>query len=245
MNGSEKRVLIWDWPIRVFHWGFALTTGGALIIALATDEDRPLFMWHMPLGLAAGFFLVLRLLLALFGSRPNRLPALLFTPRETLRYLAGMFRRGEPPYPHHNPGSALFTWLMFILVPLLIGTGLGGEGGEDLHGALAYAFLVTVGVHLAGLLLHTLRHREPIALAMLDGRKQVPAGSATIASHRWSGLAAALIALAWTAELFRQFDPVQGHVHLPITGTTLTLGEGADGDGNEAAGHEEKEEDRD
>lgn len=243
MNAPVQRVLVWDWPIRVFHWGFALSTGGALVIALATDDDSPLFMWHMPLGLAAGFFLVLRLLLAMFGSRPNRLRALLFSPGETLRYLAGMFRRGESPYPHHNPGSAVFSWLMFILVPLLIWTGLGGEGGEDLHGGLAYAFLAAVGAHLAGLLLHTLRHREPIALAMLHGRKQVPAGISAIASHRWGGLAAALIALAWTVQLFRQFDPVQGHVHLPLIGTTVTLGEGADEDGEEEAEHEEEDDD--
>ena len=241
MNSNEHRVRVWDWPIRVFHWGFALSAGAALVIAVATEDDGPLFIWHMPLGLTAAFFLVLRGLLALFGSRTNRLASLFFTPRETLRYFVGALSRNAPRYGVHNPGSAINSLLMFVLIPLLVWTGMQDETGGDIHGMLAYVLLGSMAAHGAGLALHHMRHREPIALSMIHGRKQVTAALPPTPAHRWSGLALAVVALAWTAQLFQHVDPVGGTMRIPVIGTTLSLGEGEE----ESEGHGAKEEDDD
>lgn len=244
MNSNEHRVLVWDWPIRIFHWGFALSAGAALVIALSTEEDGPLFMWHMPLGIAAAFFLVLRGLLALFGSRPNRLASLFFSPRETLRYFGGVLNRNTPSYGAHNPGSAINSLLMFALIPLLVWTGVRGEAGEDVHGIIAYVLLGSIAVHVAGLLLHHMRHGEAIALSMIHGFKRVTATLQPTPAHRWSGLAVAVVALAWTAQLFQHFDPNRGTLRIPVLGSTLSLGEGEEEE-HEDDGHEDNEEDDD
>ena len=224
----SSRELIWDLPIRVFHWGFALSTGGALVLALTTDEDSRFFAWHMLLGLSACFFLVARIVLAVVGNRHNRWSALFFPPLETARYMVGALTGRARHYSAHNPGSALVTLLMFILVTLLVWTGVRGEAGEDMHASLAYALLALVVGHLAGLALHTLRHRELIALSMFDGRKQATPGSGLRSARRLAGWAMTAVSAVWVFQLFAHYDPVRGTVKLPATNVTLTLGEGSD-----------------
>ena len=245
-TSPSSRVLVWDLPIRVFHMGFALSTGGALALALTTDDDSRLFIWHMLLGLSACFFLVARVLLALAGNRHNRWSALLFSPVETLRYALGCLTGRAPPYSGHNPGSALVSLLMFSLVVLLVWTGLRGEAGEELHAGLAYAFLALVISHLAGLALHTIRHREPIALAMVDGCKRASSTSGLRSSHPVVGWALAMASAAWVFQLATHFDPLQGTVRLPALGVTLTLGESSDEqDGHRSSNHQDERDDDD
>ena len=227
-RAPTTRALIWDLPIRVFHWGFALSAGGALALALATDDDGSAFAWHMLLGLSACFFLVARLVLAVVGSRHNRWSALLFPPLETARYLVGGLTGRARLYSVHNPGTALVSLLMFALVALLTWTGLRGGAGEDLHAALAYALLGLLVVHLTGLALHTLRHREPIALTMFSGYKKADAASGLASSYRLMGWALALASVFWIAQLISHYDPTLSTVRLPVTDVTLTLGEGSE-----------------
>ena len=60
-----NHILVWDLPTRAFHWllaaAFVSTIGIALVIALVTNDDSPLFQTHMLLGLIAVFLLVLRM----------------------------------------------------------------------------------------------------------------------------------------------------------------------------------------
>jgi hypothetical protein len=56
---------------------------------------------------------------------------------------------------------------------------IGGEGMEEVHGALANAWLIVVGVHVFGVVFSSIAHRENLAKAMLTGYKQ-GAGSASI-----------------------------------------------------------------
>ena len=50
----------------------------------------------------------------------------------------------------------------------------GDPGLEALHGALAWLLVGLVGLHLAGVVHASLRHRENLVAAMIDGRKRPP-----------------------------------------------------------------------
>ena len=63
-----KKIIVWDLPIRIFHWSFAVTMLLALILALVVDEKDPIFRYHMLFGLSAGALLILRLVIAIIGA---------------------------------------------------------------------------------------------------------------------------------------------------------------------------------
>lgn len=221
-----QKSIVWDLPIRVFHWLFALCCLGAFGLAVAGEHDPDLFALHMLLGISAGFMLATRLVLGVVGNRHNRFAAMLFPPKEIFAYLrdavAGKARR----YLVHNPGSAMAGLAMFAAVALLVWTGAfpPDESFRELHGAIGFALFGLIALHLAGIANHTLRHKENISLAMVTGNKQ---GSPEegLRSHRpIAGIALLLISLAWIGSLLRNYDARTRSVAIPLTTAKLQLG---------------------
>jgi hypothetical protein len=117
--------------------------------------------------------------------------------------------------------------MMFALVPLLVASGAGwlGETGADLHESLAIALGITIGAHIAGIIWHSVRHKEALALSMVTGRKEGPEEEGLPTSN--PGWAVAIFAggAAWIGALFANHDPRTETVHLPVLGTVIQLGE--------------------
>jgi cytochrome b len=221
-----NRILVWDWPVRVLHWAFAGSLTAALIIGFTVDDEHPIFAYHMLLGLAAGFFLILRLVLGIVGSRYARFTSWAWSPKELVRYVGSLFTRNASRHLSHNPASTWISVVMFGLVALLIATGIvAGKRFEDLHGALAVALASAIGLHLLGLAWHSWRFRENISRSMIDGRKVGPPESALASPHRIAGVVVAIVACAGTVALFRGFDASAGRVRLPLVGAEISLGD--------------------
>lgn len=235
-----KRIIVWDLPMRLFHWIFAGSLTGALVIGFLVDDESPLFPYHMLLGLVAGFSLVVRLILGFFGSRHNRFTSMPLHPVELSRYLIGAVSGRARRYIGHNPGGAVAALLMFVLVPLLIASGVGWLE-EDLHEGLAIGLLVMVGLHLAGIIWHTIRHKEAIAMSMVTGTKQGPENEGLKGHSAAAATAMLLATTAWVAALFSNYNPRAETVKLPLLPATLQMGEG-DGeeeDEEEHHGHDD------
>lgn len=231
-----NKTLVWDLSVRVLHWALAASITGALVIGLTVDDESPWFAYHMLCGLAAGGFIVLRLILGVVGSRTARFTFWPWSLREAVQYLRDVVAGRPTVYAGHNPGSVWMAIAVFASVPLLIATGLlgGGERFEEPHEVLAYVLLGAVVLHLLGLVLHTLRHRENIAWSMVDGRKVAPAAVVLSRHGAWAGLATAALVALIIVGVFRGYDPVTGRVQLPGVGLTLKLhdqgGEKSSGD---------------
>ena len=232
------KILVWDLPLRVFHWAFAACIAGALVIALAAGEDHPAFAVHAILGLAACGLLVLRLALGVAGSRHNRLAALCFTPAALLRYLRSATTGGGGRYVAHNPAAATAAVGMFVTLGGLALTGLplAAEAGEELHEVLAWVMLGLVAAHLAGLAAHTLRHRENIGLSMVTGRKEGPAADGLRSAHPLAAGVHVLLAAAWCGALAAGYDAGRRTVTLPLIGVTFAVGENEQGEARDQAG---------
>ncbi len=225
-----RSILVYDLPLRLFHWAFAGALTASLGIALLADEHSPLFAWHILFGLAAGFLLLLRIVLGFVGARYARFSHLPVQPGKVFAYLRGLFDRHAGRHVGHSPGSAWAALAMFTAVPLLLATGLWAQRDpwEDLHGFLAYALIAVIGLHLAGLVWHTIRHRENIAAAMITGRKPgEPAEAIASAQPGWA-LAGVVATVAWLGGLVSNYDAAAAKVRLPITGPTIELGEARD-----------------
>lgn len=227
VNRTVKRVLVWDFSLRIFHWAFAASITLSLGIGMLVDDDHPLFRLHMLSGIVAGFLLVVRLVLGLVGSRHARFTNFPLRPSEMVAYVLGVFTGTAKRYAGHSPGAAAAALTMFGLTVGLIVTGLGngGEAFEDVHESLAYSLLAVVGLHLAGLLWHTVRHHENIAAAMISGRREGHPEDAIASAHPGWGLAVLAGGAAWITALFSHYDSKASTVTLPGSSTVLQLGE--------------------
>ncbi|HLP02376.1 MAG TPA: cytochrome b/b6 domain-containing protein [Opitutaceae bacterium] len=229
MNGKP---LIWDLPTRICHWTFALSLTASLAIGLTVDDGSPLFRLHMLFGLVAVFVLAVRLVLGVVGSRSARFTSFPLGPRSVVSYFRSvvLHETRRPEFAGNNPGSALAAVAMFVLVPLIVltGIGAGGEAFEDVHAVAAYALLAVIGAHLLGIAVHTITRRENIGAAMVTGRMAAPPAGELRSARPFGGLIVALAIGAWCVALYRGYDAGAGTVRVPLVGATLRLGENED-----------------
>ncbi|WGZ93915.1 MAG: cytochrome b/b6 domain-containing protein [Candidatus Thiothrix putei] len=170
-----QRILVWDVPTRVFHWSLALSFAGAYVTA-ESERYRDI---HLALGYVLLGLLVFRLVWGLVGTAYARFSAFTFTPSQVKAYLLGLLSKQPPHYVGHNPagGVAIFALLALGLLISVSGLGLEWEIGaedfmEELHEIAANLMLLVVLVHIAGVLISSVLHRENLVRAMFTGYKQ-------------------------------------------------------------------------
>lgn len=191
---ATARRLVWDAPVRVFHWLMV----ACFAIAWLTAESERWRLVHVTLGYTMAGLLAFRLVWGVIGTRHARFSAFVRGPAAAWSYLRSL--AGPRPEHHvgHNPAGALAIVGLLVLTAVVTGSGwlnyeeLGGEWLEDLHEGAAEVMLVLVGVHLAGVVVGSLVHRENLVGAMITGRKRATAGQAI----RRSRVAVAALLLA-------------------------------------------------
>jgi cytochrome b len=230
---AAQRVLVWDLPIRIFHWLLAAAFPLAWVLAVTSDDESRAFAVHGLLGLFIAALVAFRLVWGLVGTRYARFDAFATRPAALVAYLRSVLGGPAREYVGHNPASSFTTWAMLVLLVGLVGTGLllgrGNESVEDLHEIFAHAMLALVGIHVLGVVLHTIRHRDPITLGMIDGRKRGPSSAAIRSARPVSALLLGVLLASWAAGLWRGYDPIGRRVTLPVLGTSVSLGESEEG----------------
>lgn len=238
-----RPVLVWDWGVRVFH---VLLIGGffaAYAIARFGGEHHPAFALHMIFGLTIAALVVARLVWGFVGTRWARWSTVLHGPGAFADNVRHLFRKGGRHFTGHNPLSTLGIAAMFVLALALAATGYaytqGIETFEEIHPVLANLFLLVVGGHIAGVVLHQFVHGGRLVLGMVDGRKIAPEAdaiprSAPIAGLIFLGLAAWIGGGMWT-----HYDPAAGTTRIPGLPLSIALGE-SEGEGRESGGGEQE-----
>jgi cytochrome b len=233
-----SRQLVYDLPTRLFHWLFAGLFLTAFIIANTLDDDSSWFNYHSLAGLTLGFLVLLRIVWGVFGTQHARFSDFSLNPLALVGYFKGVLSGDKKRWAGHNPASSWAGIIMMFLALGLATTGYlmasGNEDAfEDIHELFADAFIVVVVLHVAGVVFHSIRHKEMIGLSMVDGKKTDVPVKETISSSR-SAFGVLLIALvvAFGLNLYKNYD-VQSR-SLQLFGTTLQLGED---EGHEYGGH--------
>ncbi len=193
-----KPTLIWDLPLRLFHWLFAASFAGAWLTA---DSDAWLslhvFLGYLMLGLI-GF----RLVWGYLGSAHARFSAFPFSLRAGLAYLRQAVTGTAVRHLGHNPAGSLAVYLLLgfgVLVGLSGVLTLGGEERQGMaagllnyplgrlfkeaHEFLATLMLLLVFGHLAGVALESRLHRENLARSMVTGRKNAEPDTPAARNH--------------------------------------------------------------
>ena len=175
----ERTVKVWDPLVRLFHWSLVVSFAVAWLTAEAWDD---LHEWA---GYAAAALIGFRLLWGLAGPRYARFTQFIRSPHAALDYIRASIRGDEPRYVGHNPAGAI---MIVGLIVAMMGTALTGwmytldafwgvEWVEEMHELLANLMLIMVVVHVAGVILASLRHKENLVRAMINGRKRAPTTS--------------------------------------------------------------------
>lgn len=205
--------LVWEWPLRIWHWLFAGCIGASLYTGLA--GDIALMDTHLTLGYCALGLVVFRLLWGFWGGPHARFASYATTPRRILAYFVSGSGSGSGDGVRTPPGAALALTLL-VLVALQAVAGLfttdeiftegplvdhapeawvGFMSGA--HHRIFWLVLAAIGVHLCAHVVYGLR-RDPTPLSMFTGRKRV---TAPAAQHRWgtalltAGVAGAVVYL--------------------------------------------------
>jgi len=168
------RILVWDIPTRVFHWLLA----GSFIGAFVTAESEMFRDVHVALGYLLLALIGFRIFWGIVGTRYARFSAFAFGPSKVLAYLKSLLSGSPQHYLGHNPAGSWVIYALLLLGVLAGATGyatyneIGGEWFEELHEAFANSMLVLVGVHVAGVVVSSLLHRENLVKSMINGYKQ-------------------------------------------------------------------------
>jgi cytochrome b len=200
--------LVWDLPLRLFHW--------LLVLLLATSwltAELGLTDLHFYSGYAIATLLLFRLAWGVVGPRYARFTGFVAGPLRVARYLRGWAAgTGAEPAGHTPPGG----WMILLLLALLaaqVATGMvnshdGADAGpwywaasravRDLgatwHARLFDLLLVFSALHVLAVLAYRLRPGLDLVGPMFTGRKRT--AEPAIAGSRLPLAAALLLAAA-------------------------------------------------
>src|SRR3989338_4579367 len=186
----SQRILVWDVPIRVFHWLLVLSFCGAYLTA-ESERYRDI---HVVLGYTLLGLIGFRLLWGFFGTRYAQFRSFLFKPGEIAAYSLSLLKGKPAHYIGHNP---LGSVSIFLLLGLGISSGVtgvilfenvGGDVVEEFHEFVSNGMLAVVLIHLAGVVVISVLHRENLARAMVTGFKSAKAYQGVRRSYAWLGV---------------------------------------------------------
>lgn len=198
MNNSSAKILVWDAPVRAFHWLMVLSFAGAYL----TAESERWRLVHVSLGYTLGALVVFRIIWGLMGTRYARFASFIRGPKAVGQYLRAILNRQPEHHVGHNPAGAVAIVLILLLSLAITATGwalyndVGGDLFEELHESFANIMLTVVGIHVVGVVVTSWLHKENLVRAMVTGEKEGAPYQAI--ARPWRPLAALLVAAVLT-----------------------------------------------
>lgn len=220
---TSERQLVWDLPLRIFHWTLVVAVAGSFFTHYAsgslTKAGVDPFVWHARFGYATLVLVTFRLLWGFVGPAHARFGDFVRGPVAAWTYARGLFRGAVESTAHvagHNP---LGGWMVLALIALLLVQAAAGLFANDqimnsgplvgyvetsrsdalttLHHRLANVIAAAVILHVLAAAWYVFVRRENLVAAMITGYKRgLPPGVA-ISGHRIV-LAVAIVGAAST-----------------------------------------------
>ncbi|MEM6827849.1 MAG: cytochrome b/b6 domain-containing protein [Pseudomonadota bacterium] len=181
---SDPAVRVWDLPLRLTHWSFAL-----LVPALWWSAENSEWALHKRFGVALFGLLVFRILWGFLGTRTARFSSFVKGPATIWGYLTGKVAHTIG----HNPVGALSV--LGLLTVMLVQVGAGLFAGDPYDGATGplnplvgvatadtltqwhewfyWVVLGFVALHLSAIAFYGIFKQNDLVSAMLSGTKTV------------------------------------------------------------------------
>jgi cytochrome b len=191
---TQRNIKVWDWPTRLGHWLMVI----GFTVAYFTAESERWRLVHVLSGSCVMGVVSYRIIWGFIGSRYALFSSFIHTPKRVFTYLcsylpraAGTGGTGKTRVRHigHNPAGG------WAVVLLLLSAGLAAASGilayhlpdtrdiGELHEWLADSAVALVAIHLVGVLVSSLAHRENLVVSMLTGSKKGKPGQGISSTH--------------------------------------------------------------
>ena len=176
MNNLNKKqsVLVWDFPVRVFHWLLVISFAGAWI----TSESEAQQMIHYAFGYSACALVLFRIVWGIVGTKYARFSQFIKGPAETIKHIKSLLTGDHHAGLGHNPAGA-FAMISLMVLVLLIGlTGYWsvkeffGDVMGEAHEAIASIAMAVVVIHIAAAIIMSFMQNENLIRSMVTGKKQ-------------------------------------------------------------------------
>jgi cytochrome b len=129
----------------------------------------------------------------------------LFKPGEIAAYFFSLLKGKPAHYVGHNPLGSVAIWLLLGLgiasgvTGFMVFQDVGGDALEELHELVSNAMLAVVFIHIAGVIVSSVLHRENLVRSMISGFKSAEPEQAIKRSHLWLGVIILAAVLAFWA----------------------------------------------
>jgi cytochrome b len=177
--------LVWDLPVRVFHWLLA-----ALFATAWASAEAGWMEVHFYVGYAIATLLLFRIAWGLVGPRYARFSNFVAGPRKVFAYLRGWLDGSATEPAGHTPAGGWMILALLGLLALQVASGMlnshdGLDAGpwywaasedlrdiaEDTHETVFNILLAAAAVHIVAVLLYLVRPGVNLVASMFSGRK--------------------------------------------------------------------------
>jgi cytochrome b len=185
--GTARRVMVWDLPTRLFHWGLVLLVAVSFVtVQIGGNAMR----YHELSGFTILALLLFRVLWGVVGGQTSRFVSFVRGPTAVMAYARGLFRGETKPHLGHNP---LGGWsILAMLAALLVQAGTGLFANDDIitegplyswvskatsdgltqfHRFNASLIVALVLLHLSAVFFYLVFKRENLIKPMITGKK--------------------------------------------------------------------------
>jgi cytochrome b len=173
VNSEKAKILVWDAPVRVFHWLMVFSFAGAYL----TAESERWRLIHVTLGYTMGGLVAFRIVWGLIGTRYARFSSFVRGFATVKRYIVSLLDGKPEHHVGHNPAGAVAIVLLLLSSLVIVATGwaayneVGGNLVEKLHDVSANFMLFIVIIHVAGVVVSSWLHHENLIRSMVTGKK--------------------------------------------------------------------------
>ena len=185
---SEKPKLVWDLPIRIFHWlTVALIIFSWYSVEIMEDLDK-----HFISGYCVLALVMFRLFWGFLGTRHALFKSMIYAPRKIINYATGLFKNETVQFAGHNPLGSLSVFALLALLLLQAVSGLFSNDEDWYFGPLSdyvstttadrltefhhLNFDVLLGfivLHILAVLYYLFIKKENLVKPMLTGKKHL------------------------------------------------------------------------
>lgn len=185
---TDNQIKVWDLPVRIFHWSLV----SAFLLAYLTEDH---FMsLHVLAGYVIAGLIVFRLIWGVIGTRHARFSDFYYPPSTVISYLKNVVRFNAEHYIGHNPAGGAMVFALLVSLAITVVTGFAaygaeqasgpmaeimasashsvGKAAEEIHEFFANFTLLLVMLHVIGVLVASLQHRENLVRSMFNGFKR-------------------------------------------------------------------------